>query len=81
MITCAYCCHECPDSAPICPKCGKPIIRLPLDDTPNYDDIAKELFGENDQKTTEPHLQKHVIIAACVILLLALVAYTIYAGK
>lgn len=81
MITCAYCCYECPDSAQICPKCGKPIFRLPIDDTPNYDHIAKELFRENNQKQKEPLSQKHIIIAACVVLLLALVAYSIFAGK
>lgn len=77
MITCAYCCHECSDSAQLCPKCGKPIFRLPVDDTPNYDDLAQELLRENDKK--QPLSPKQAIITACVVLLLALVAYTIFA--
>lgn len=81
MITCAYCCYGCPDSAQICPKCGNPIIRLPVDDTPNYDDIAKKLLRENNQEPKEPLTQKHAIIAASVVLLLALVVYTIISGK
>ena len=78
MITCAYCCHECPDSAQICPKCGKPIIRLPLDDTPNYDELAKAFFRETEQK--EPLSEKQAVIAASGVLLLAFIAYQILAG-
>jgi uncharacterized membrane protein YvbJ len=78
MITCAYCCYECPNDAQICPKCGKPIIRLTVDDEPDYNQMAKELLRETEQ--TEPRSKKNFIIAACVVLLLALAAYSFWAS-
>lgn len=79
MIKCLYCGYECPDTAQTCPNCSKPIFRLPLDNAPNYNELAKALLRENDQKQKEPLAQKHAVIAACVVLILALVAYTIFA--
>ena len=76
MITCAYCGNECPEDAQICPKCGKPIIRLAVDDEPDYNKMAMELLQKNEQK--EPLSQKTVIITACVVLILALVAYATF---
>jgi len=78
MITCAYCGHECPDDAQICPRCGKPIIRLTVDDEPDYNKMAMELFRENEQK--EPLSQKQAVIAASGVLLLAFIAYQILVG-
>lgn len=77
MIKCLYCGYECPDNTQICPNCGKPIVRLSPDDTPDYDELAKALLRKNEQK--EPRSQKSFITVACVVLLLALVAYTILA--
>ncbi len=76
MITCAYCCHECPDNAQICPNCGKPVFRLPVDDTPDYDALAQELLQKSERNQTAFRSQKHAITAACAVLLLALVVYS-----
>jgi uncharacterized membrane protein YvbJ len=77
MITCVYCSHECPDNAQICPNCGKPLFRLPVDDTPDYDALAQELLQESERKqAAASRSQKHAITAACAVLLLALVIYS-----
>ncbi|MBP2635495.1 MAG: zinc-ribbon domain [Firmicutes bacterium] len=77
MITCTYCGYKCPDDAQICPNCGKPIIRLTVDAEPDYNELAKALLRETEQK--EPISHKHAIIASCAVLLLALVAYSFFA--
>lgn len=76
MITCLYCRQECPDGAQICPKCGKSLILLPPDDTPDYAELAKSRRQETEPK--EPLPEKRLITFACAALLLALVAYTIF---
>ncbi len=77
MITCTYCGYECPDDAQICPNCGKPIIRLIVDDEPDYNKMAMDFLQKSEQK--EPLSQKTVINIACVVLVLGLVAYTAFA--
>ena len=77
MITCVYCCHECPDDAQICPNCGKPIFRISVDDTPDYNKLAEALRRDNDINQAELS-QKQVIHIACIVLLLALVVYSIF---
>ena len=77
MITCAYCRHECPDTAQICQNCGKPLFKLPVDDTPDYDALARKLLQESERNQAAPsRSQKHAITAACAVLLLALVIYS-----
>ncbi len=79
MITCLYCGYECPDTAQLCPNCGKPIVRVAMDKLP---DNRKETF-HRDQKGVKPEQTlppKQVILAASGILLLAFIVYQIFAG-
>ncbi|TWH48491.1 zinc-ribbon domain-containing protein [Sporomusa sp. KB1] len=81
MIKCLYCGYECPDTANICPNCGKPIIKTVRDTQPTFDDIKEALRREKDGiKQTEPLSQKQAIIAASGVLLLAFIAYQFLTG-
>ncbi|WP_094607630.1 hypothetical protein SPSIL_022790 [Sporomusa silvacetica DSM 10669] len=76
MIKCLYCGYECPDTATICPNCGKPIIKIASGNQPTFDDIKKAHLREKAGiKQAETNSQKQVIIAACVLLILALMIY------
>lgn len=80
MITCLYCGYECPDTAHICPNCGKPIIKKLSTAQPSFDDIKEALLREKDaNKKEEPLSQKQIVLAASVVLLLAfLVIYKVF---
>ncbi len=80
MITCLYCGYECPDTAHVCPNCGKPIIKKNSTAQPSFDDIKEALHREKDaEKNKEPLSQKQIVLAACVVLLLALlVIYKVF---
>ncbi|MDF2571247.1 MAG: zinc-ribbon domain [Sporomusa sp.] len=81
MIKCLYCGYECPETAHICPNCGKPIIKPPYSNQPTFDDIKEALRrGKEAIKQEEPPSQKQVIIAASGVLLLAFIVYQILAG-
>ncbi|HWR43564.1 zinc ribbon domain-containing protein [Sporomusa sp.] len=76
MITCIYCGYECPDNAHICPNCGKPIIKESMHKQPTFDDIKESLRREKaGVKQEEPRSQTPLIMAACVVLLIALAIY------
>lgn len=73
MIKCLYCGYECPDTALLCPNCGKAIIRPAVDRPPTFEDIKEALRQEQTGVPKENLLsQKQIVLAACLVLLLAL---------
>ena len=76
MIKCLYCGYECPDNAQMCPNCGKPIIKIASGNQPTFADIKEAHLREKAGiKQEDTHSQKQVIIAACVLLILASMIY------
>ncbi|CQR71448.1 hypothetical protein SOV_18010 [Sporomusa ovata DSM 2662] len=76
MIKCLYCGYECPDTANICPNCGKPIIKTTSGNQPTFNDIKEAHLREKTGiKQEETNSKKQVIIAACVLLISALLIY------
>lgn len=78
MIKCLYCGFECPATAHLCPNCGKPIVHTTASTRPSFDNIKEALRREKAGiKKAEPRSQNQIIIAACVVLLIAFAIYNL----
>lgn len=77
MIKCLYCGYECPVTAHLCPNCGKPIVQMTVSTQPSFDNTKEALRREKAGKKTEPRSQNQIIIAACVVLLIAFAIYNL----
>ncbi|WP_425474276.1 zinc-ribbon domain-containing protein [Sporomusa termitida] len=55
MITCLYCGYECPDTAQLCPNCGKPLVRVPMDKRPAAANSKETGHGDQAGESRNNH--------------------------